>query len=45
MSNYIAFDKVRLANYIKEHKLTTPCYIYDSRLLEDTFASAKKSIR
>lgn len=44
MSNYIAFDKVRLANYIKEHKLTTPCYIYDSRLLEDTFASAKKAL-
>ncbi|MBK2105985.1 diaminopimelate decarboxylase [Francisella philomiragia] len=44
MSNYIVFDRARLANYIKEHKLTTPCYIYDSTLLEDTFASAKKAL-
>ena len=44
MSKYIIFDREKLASYIREHNLTTPCYIYDNTLLEDTFASAKKAL-
>ena len=40
----IIFDNTKLVNYIRENSLTTPCYIYDLQLLDDTFAIAKKAL-
>lgn len=44
MNKYIIFDNTKLVNYIRENSLTTPCYIYDLQLLDDTFAIAKKAL-
>lgn len=44
MSEYIIFDNTRLVNHIKSNDIKTPCYIYDSKLLDDTFASAKNAL-
>lgn len=41
MKDYIIFDNERLVDYIRNNSLITPCYIYDTRLLDDTFSRAK----
>ena len=44
MNKYIIFDNTKLVNYIRDNSLTTPCYIYDLQLLDDTFTIAKKAL-
>lgn len=44
MSKYIIFDNKRLVEQVRARVLTTPCYIYDTQLLEDTFAVAKSAL-
>lgn len=44
MSNYTIFDNKKLVEQVRARSLTTPCYIYDTQLLEDTFATAKSAL-
>ncbi|MED7789372.1 diaminopimelate decarboxylase [Francisella sp. 19X1-34] len=44
MKDYIIYDNKRLLGYIQKNSLKTPCYIYDTELLEDTFSSAKQAL-
>ena len=45
MNNYIIFNSNKLANYVSEHSLATPCYIYDKQLLHDTFTTAARALK
>ena len=44
MNDYHIFNSYKLTNYVNEYSLTTPCYIYDKQLLDDTFTMATKSL-
>ena len=44
MNNYTIFDNKKLVEQVRARSLATPCYIYDTRLLEDTFAIAKSAL-
>lgn len=44
MNDYIIFNNEKLLSYVKNNSLTTPCYIYDTKLLDDTFSRAKKAL-
>ncbi|WP_150468141.1 diaminopimelate decarboxylase [Francisella sp. SYW-9] len=44
MKDYLIFDNKKLLDYIQKNCLKTPCYIYDTQLLEDTFYRAKQAL-
>lgn len=44
MPDYSVFNHEKLLDYMTKNKLTTPCYIYDTDLLDDTFAAANKAL-
>ncbi|ASG67459.1 hypothetical protein fh0823_00550 [Francisella halioticida] len=44
MKDYIIFDNERLVDYIRSNSLITPCYIYDTTLLDNTFTRAKEEL-
>ena len=37
MTNYTIFDDNTLAEYALVNSISTPCYLYDKNLLDDTF--------
>ena len=41
----MVFDDASLTSYVIDNSLITPCYIYDRKLLDETFAVATKSFQ
>lgn len=44
MNNYTIFNDAKLAQYTLVNNISTPCYIYDKNLLDDTFSKASSAL-